>query len=304
MNEEGAAAHPPVAGAAGQAAADQGVALSRAQAERVISRALELAEPGAAPDEPVLTLAQVQDIAAQVGVDREVVRRALADVRLAELSEHRTRRAEALLGPDAVTGARHVPASPDAVRVAVARWMADDEGMARVGVRGEAERWTKDGRLLVSLQRSLGSQRGGGVLRDLRAVTVTVAEEGADADATPVVLEADTTTIRQAGAAVAVGGAVLSAALGALTAGVLPDTASIGPDALQAAAAAVPALIATAVTAVAVTRTWTGRVREAVEQALDGIAMSTAGGDHLPALPAPDDGWRGSLLRWLGGSGG
>lgn len=273
--------------------------LSRTQAEHVIRRALELEDlvqdDGGA--DPALTLADVTEIARQLGVQPRLVQRALTDVRMDQAADHGPTGLQRIIGQPHVAAATVVPADPDRVRRSAARWMAEDEGMVRTGRRGDTDRWVRDKRLLVNLRRGLQVDRGTGTLRDLRGIGVTVTP---DAQGAVVVIEADTRSVQATGAGLAVGGSVLSALLGVGAAAVVPDSAAISSDAAQFAVTFIPAIAATAGTTLAVTRTWIRKVREGVEQALDGITMTTVE-PRLPQPPPESGGWRETAMRWLGG---
>lgn len=289
----------PTRGATAGDVRDSDVRLSKGEAEQIIRRALELQDAQAQPGvEPGLSLADVQDIAAQLGVDTALVRRASSEVRVARQQDSGPRGGARLLGPDRVTSARLVPADPGLVRSATARWMTHDEGMTRAGTRGDTDRWARDKRLLVRLRRGLQADRSSGVLRDLHGVQVAVSP---DVEGAIVSIEADTGKIRNAGIGIAATGAAISAGLGFGAAAVMPDTALMGMDVLQFASVVVPSLAVTVGTTLAVTRSWTQKVRQGIEQALDGITMTTVSPD-LPELPlARPDGWQQTVWRWLGG---
>ncbi|WP_370327060.1 hypothetical protein [Euzebya sp.] len=271
--------------------------LSGAEVEQVIARAIELQQRAERQPSDGLTLADVQDIAAQIGVDPAVVRRAVTDVRLTGAVAHEPSATERLLGPRHVGGAVLVPGDVVGVRAATRRWMGDDEHMRCTGTRGATDRWQKDQRLMTELRRGLSSGRGSGVLRDLREVAVTVAE---DPEGTIVTLDADTAPIRTTAAGVLVTTAVSAVGAGAVAAGLTPDTAFLSSDVLQFAAAFAGTAAVGFGTAALTVRTWTRKVRTAVDHALDGITMS-ATQPELPRPPKPSGGWRRTVADWLGG---
>ncbi len=264
----------------------------------MIARALELQDRRTPDGDEGLSLGDVEDVAAQIGLDPALVRRAAADVRLSVMAEHDVSLTERLLGPRVVLGSTVVPDHPSRVHAAARSWLSADEGLRPIGTRDGAERWTKDKRLLVGLQRGLQVSRATGVLRDIRAVQVRV-EPGPDS--TLVQLEADTSTIRQTTGGILTAGLVGGVAVGLVSAGVVPDTAAISSDLAQFLVSFGAAATAGAGTALAVGRRWTARVRQAVDEALDGITMTTRQPDlRLP--PPAAEGWRATLGRWLGGS--
>lgn len=301
-DERAAAAHPHSAPPPALVAHERGteVRLTRDEAEQVIRRALELQDTQQTGRDPGLSLADVADIAHQLGVDPSLVRRARSEVQVARQGDEAPYPAQRLLGPGHVAAARLVPGDSQPVRTAAAAWMTNDEGMTRVGRRGHTERWVRDKRLLVQLRRGLQADRGSGVLRDLDAVSVTITP---DPEGAIVAVDADTSRVRTAGGVITAMGTVISAGIGAGVAAMVPDSGPLAGDAVQFGAAFIPSMAVGLGTTVAVTRTWTTKVRRAVEQALDGIAMTTTS----PQLPAPpirsDTGLRGTVLRWLGGGG-
>ncbi len=272
--------------------------LTRAQAERVIARALQLQEDAAPRSGEGLTLDDIQDIGAQIGLDPKLIRRAVTDVRLATAADSEPSLTERLLGPRRVLGVTAVSQDPVAVRHGVHAWMTHDEGMRAVGARGPSERWVKDKRLIVGLQRGLQVSRASGVLRDIRAVTLTVDGEP---DGTVVEVEADTRNIRATTTAIAVSGLAAGVAIGLANAGIIPDTAAISSDLGQFVVSFGGTAAVALGTAAAVGRRWTTRVREAVDDALDGITMMTSDPERGPPIPETG-GWRQSLFRWMGGN--
>lgn len=282
-------------------AAGESTPITRSQAEKVIGRALELADQDLRQhgSDPPLTVADVTDIARQLGLDPALVVRALREVRTTSTREAPATRTQRVIGPPRVTRTAVVSADATLVRTSAVEWMTQDEGMVRTGTRGDTDRWVRDKRILVSLRRGLHADRGSGALRDLKGVSITLTP---DAEGSVVAIEADTTSVQATGLGIAAGGAVLSVLLGAGAAAIVPDSAVLGSDAAQFAAGFVPAIVATAGTAVVVTRTWVRAVRDGIEQALDGIAMTSV----EPRLHPPESregSWRQTAARWLGGGG-
>ncbi len=273
------------------------VHLTRDQAERVIRRALQLQQAEQIGPRGGMSLADVQEVAAQVGVEPDLVRRALKDVRLASAAEYEPSRTERLLGPARVAGAVVIDSDPVTARTATTAWMTNDEGMKRTGSRHNVDRWVKDKRLLVEVRRGLQATRGNGALRDLKSVSVDVR---ADDDGSIVYVDADTSTVQRAVAITAVSGVLGGIALGLGAAGVAPDTAVISSDVAQFAVGFLGSAAAGVGTAALVARTWIAKVREGVDVALDGISMTTMH-PELPPPPPSTVGWRRTALRWLGG---
>lgn len=273
------------------------VHLTRDQAERVIQRALQLQQAEQIGPRGGMSLADIQDVAAQVGVEPDLVRRALKDVRLASAAEYEPSHTERLLGPSHVAGAVMIDSDPETARMATASWMTHDEGMKRTGSRDNVDRWVKDKRLLVEIRRGLQATRGNGALRDLKAVSVDVRPEE---DGSIVYVDADTTKIQHAAGWIAASWAVAGLAMGAASAGFHSDAAAISSDVVQFVIPFVGSAVAGVGTAVVVARTWITKVKEGVDQALDGITMTTTH-PELPPPPPTATGWRRTALRWLGG---
>lgn len=294
-----AAARRQAARRASQESPQDRLRLNRDQAEAVLRRALELqdARPGVADDR--LSLADVQDVARQVGVDPSLVRRAMTDVRLATMAEHEPSRTERLLGPRRIASAVVVPGDPTATRVATIQWMVHEEGMKLTGSRVGAHRFVKDKRMLVELQRGLRATKSEGVLRDIQAVTV---ELSPDVDGTIVSVNADTSNITRTTTAIAAGSAVAGTIAGVAFAAAIPDGGVIGSDVGQFVVTFAGWAALGLGTATAVGRTWASKVRNGVEQALDGIAMTTSDPSSVHPIPHQTTGWRRTAVRWLGGN--
>ena len=286
----------PVASSSPPAPTADTVRLDRAHAERVIARALELQDAHLGrPDG--LTLEEVAEVAGQLGVAPDLVRRAALDVRLAGAVEHEPSTSERLLGPARITGATSVPVDVDAARQAVDRWMTTDEGMRMRGTSAGRQRWGKDARVVTEIKRGLGSPRATGILRGLDEVDVTV--EALD-DATVVTVEADTRKIQKTGVAIAAGSTLAGVAFGVGAATIIPDAAGGFNDLGQFGLTFGVWTAGGAATAVSVCRSWTTRVRRAVADALDGINMTTTWDG--PELVEDRPGWRSTVLRWLDGN--
>lgn len=286
---------PSVAHATTSTDADR-IHLSQREVEQVIARAVELQQEREVHEGVGLTLGDVRDVARQVGVPPAVVRRALDEVRLRATDPSEPGWADRLLGPEQVVGAAVVQGDPDAVSRAIAAWMTDDEGMVLAGTRDGADRWVPDKRILTQVRHGLQVTRSDSALRGLRGVATrtTTATDGA-----LVAVEADTSSIRTTNAIVLSVGGVVGLGVGVATAALVPDAAPVASDLAQFVGGfAVPAGISAGVTAL-VHRSWLGRVRRAVVQALDGISMTARDGASRPSGGSLD--WRTVRRRWLGG---
>lgn len=269
--------------------------LDRDHAQRVIARALELQDLRDGRIDG-LDIADVMDVARQLGIDPSLVRRAALDVRLAAVAEHEPSRTERVLGPTRMAAASALDADLAAVQVAVARWMVDDEGMRAAGARGSRERWVKDKRILTEVRRGLQPGRASGVLRGLDQVVVTVEPVQ---DRTMLALEADTGPIRRTTIGISAAATATGAVAGTVAAAVLGDTGPLSGDLAQFAVTAGAWAGGGLAIAQAVRRSWTEKARRAIAEAIDGITMTASSDQAVPRQTA--GGWRAVAHRLLGG---
>lgn len=271
------------------------IRLSQREVEQVIARAVELQQEREVGRGEGLTLDDLQAVVAQVGVEADVVRRALDDVRLGKGQTRERGWIDRVLGPADVTGAVVVTGDVNEVSRAIATWMTTDEGMQLAGTRDGVERWVPDKRVLTQVRHGLQMTRSESALRGLRAVT-TRAEPASDG--TLVAIEADTSSIRAANAAVLTGSGIVGVGAGVAVAAILPDAAAVANDAAQFFLGLAPSIAVGAGITTIVHRNWLGRVRRAVAQALDGISMTS---QHDDDATSPTVDWRAVKRRWLGG---
>jgi hypothetical protein len=292
----GAPAGPP-ASAASEASGR--VHLSQDEVEQVIARAVELQQDREAGRGTGLTLEDLQAVVAQVGVEPDLVRRALDEVRLPTDDGGGRGWADRVLGPRRVAGTGVVTGSSDEVGRAIATWMTSEEGLLLAGTRGGADRWVPDRRLLTKVRHGLQVTRSDSALRQLPSVT---ARTQAAPNGTLVAIEADTSPIRTspirtARAAVLSVSGLVGIGLGVATAVAVPDGGALAGDVAQfSAGLALPVVAGAGITAI-MHHSWLGRVRRSVVRAIDGISMTQLG-DAVP--PASAD-WRDLRRRWLGG---
>lgn len=270
--------------------------MSPDETTRILARAIQLQDTADGRPGEGLSLLDVQDIAAQVGVEPAAVQRAIAEVRRASATRGELSLTERVLGPSRLTGVIVLPVGADVARRAAERWMLEDEGLRVVGARDGAVRLARDPRILAGLRSGLGVTRGEGVLRGLDEVSLHVAQGPVGAE---VAVEADTSTIQRTTRTIAALSAAAGVVAGAVNAGVIPDTAVIGSDIAQFGASWLVTTLAGAGVATTVARQWTRKVRRAVDLALDGISLSAERPGELPA-PPPRGGWRDTVRRWLG----
>ena len=271
--------------------------LSQREVEQVIARAVELQQVREAGLGAGLTLDDLQAVVAQVGVEPDVVRRALDDVRLGlQTPAVDGSLLDRVLGPRQVRGAAVVAGAPEEVARAIATWMTEDEGLLLAGTRDGADRWVPDKRILTQVRHGLQVTRSDSALRGLRHVTSRTSD---GAEGTLVSVEADTSAIRTANAAVVTVSGVLGVAAGVVAAVLVPDDAVVASDVAQfVGGLAVPTLAGAGITAI-IHQSWLGRVRRAVVQALDGISMTARDGEDAARPPQLD--WRTVGRRWFGG---
>lgn len=271
--------------------------LSQSEVEQVIARAVELQQDREFGRGSGLTLADLQAVVAQVGVDADLVRRALDEVRLLPAGSDEQGWTARVLGPTHVVGSAVVTGDADGVSRAIASWMSSEEGLLLAGTRDGADRWVPDNRLLTQVRHGMKVTRSESALRGLRGVTTRT---GPAPDGTLVALEADTTPIRVANAAVLSVSGLVGIGAGVAAAVAFPDTAAVASDVLQFAAGfAVPAGAGAGITAI-IHRSWLGRVRRAVVHALDGISMTSRDG-HTTTSSASLN-WRTLRQRWRDGN--
>ena len=207
----------------------------------VLRRAAELdQQPPGRPDG--LDPATVEEAAVEVGLSRESVRRALAELRLGTLSPDagRSRRAARFLGPGTVALSRAVPAPADDVEAGVEEFL--ERQLFRV-VRhvGTRSLWAPREDLKASVQRSIDRKiQRRLVLGDVCRISLAVVPEPGAAERSLVHLELDVRDVRRASAGMVVTGSVVgAAALGGslIVAGLDPLTVAAVPAGVAAAVA-------------------------------------------------------------------
>jgi hypothetical protein len=162
--------------------------LSRGALERVLARAAQLqGEGGEGAESDLLTEAQVEELAKEVGLAPEHVRQALAEERAhIEPTQVGTGLAFQLFGADFTETQRVVRGRPDRILAALERWMEREEGMRIKRQRPDIVTWEPMRGMFGSLKRLLGA--GDFALTRADQVTATVVE--VDKDSTLVRLHA------------------------------------------------------------------------------------------------------------------
>lgn len=239
-------------------------AVSRPLAERVLRRAIELHDTAAhGPDR--ITRTTLEEIASELGVAPEYVRRALAEE--LEIDRHPPRSLrERILAPDRVTGGRVVRLGPQDTRASIVTWMGGQEGLRPRARVADGVRWEKDRHWSAQLRIGIGRSAGTGALRNIPSVVHRQTEISDEEQL--VELDADTKIISQVAAGV--GGGLAGAGLvgGVVTA----VTVAGGSDIAQFLAPAAPAVFVGATTALIIAKSWMTAIRTGIERALDGIS--------------------------------
>jgi hypothetical protein len=245
--------------------------IGRAVADRVLRRAIELqaARTGAsdALDEEQLAL-----LAEEIGLDPDLVRRALAEEHagLRPAEEHV---ADRFVGPQRVIAGRSVRGTPGALLEEASQWLQRHEGL-RVqrrlldGVRYEADR-----SLLAGVRSGLGLTRGTGNLRSADEIALRI--QPLDAGESLVTVEADVQSLRRQTAA----GLAGSVAAAAVAGWIGQDLMGTGGWLL-----ALPAAMATGGAVVSNLRRRLVRIRRGLERTLDALALPEK---QPPALNDP-----------------
>ena len=203
-------------------------ALDRGAVERVLARAAELHAAAASAPADGLTEAEVLEVAREVGLAPDAVRRALVEERLrAALPAPGAAEqglAARLAGPGLAAAARVVPGTPAAVLDTLGRWLEGDECMRPMRRLADRASWEPRRDLVGNVVRAT---RGGSVAAALRtAQAVGAAALAVEEGRVLVRLEADVSAGRRqrltvgavtAASGAAAGGAVLGAGIVAHT---------------------------------------------------------------------------------------
>ena len=209
----------------------------------VLRRAAEL-ERRAPGDADGLDPATLEEVAMEVGLSRQSVRRAIAELRVGALvpqAERRSDRATRLFGPAALEVSRSVPGALPAVEAAVHDFL---EGQLFRVVRdvGGRSLWAPREDLAASVRRSIDRRIQRRLcLEDVGRIEVAVVDDPGEAGARSLVrLRLDLGAVRRASATLVVGGGVVGAAAGGgslLLLGLDPVTAAAVPAGAAAALA-------------------------------------------------------------------
>jgi hypothetical protein len=250
--------------------------LSREAAERILRRAVELADdPHDHTDD--VPLRALIEAAAELDIDPARVRLALAEERLG-LLEHAERRSDVVLGPDQVLRARVVSGSPGDVLDRVDAWMRRDRVLRRVRRSGAAAEYARRNDPAAAAQRAVRSVGGHERLAHVRRLRVLVAE--AEPGRSLVGLLVDLHRSRNAAAAGGVGVAATGVATAGASALAWAPWAWIG----------VPVAAAGGVGVMAARKAYVADVGPELESVLDAVASGATPASVFDALS-------GRLLR-------
>lgn len=239
-------------------------ALSRPLAERVLQRAIELhAEDQHGPER--LTRAQLDQIAAELGIDPRYISAALA----AELETARDTPAQSLrervFAPDRITGGHIVEGDRAAVEKAIIQWLREAEGFRPRARTGSGYRWERDDHWATKLRLTVGSKGSTGSLRGVKSITHRHTETGEGRHL--VELDADTRVVSWTAAGIT-GGVAAAGMLGGAVAAAVGSGSNLFDFFVVAVPTAGAGLTAGLVTA----KTWASSIRAGIDRALDGIA--------------------------------
>lgn len=184
----------------------------RDAAERIIRRAVELAEDGPTGSDGISQLALVE-AADELGVDRGVVLRAVSEERLGLLREQDVA-VDRLVGPPLVVASSLVPGRPEDALELVDTWLRRIGAFRRRRHRGASAEYTRRSDVAASVQRAVRSLTGEGDLRRVHLLRVDAC--AVDDDRCLVSLVADLSKERRwalvGGSGVAGTGSVVSSA--------------------------------------------------------------------------------------------
>ena len=261
--------------------------LTAEQADEVMRRAIRLQDDSAEPDLGTFDVETLHAAAAELGIPRHHLERALAEQRAGLLdSPPRAGVLDRFLGIAELDQSAVVDANKAQTERAVTLWLSKHEGMRVVRRSPDGATWEKDTRPLTSLRMGLGLTEGSKALREVGTVEHSVRSLADDEQF--VSIKANPGKLRTVGgvlialtAALALtGGVAVAAGTGSILAGI--TTALLAGAALGAAV-------------VGGIRSWAGRIRRAAERAIDAVRTPSS-----TRLTDPIPGWLGTVLRSLG----
>jgi hypothetical protein len=244
-------------------------------AERVLRRAIELQDESASQKDQI-SLAALQQVAAELGIEPEQVRRALAE-ELTAASEPISGLLGKVLAPASLSQRRVIEGSAEQVEAAVRTWMIDQEGL-RLRLRsGTRTSWEKEGNPAIRIRQGLKMTRGSGALRSVPEV---VSQHSRIDDGSQVVeLKVDTAVVNRT--AVGVGSGLGAAGVAAGVAAAMVSAG--GNDMLQFLSGFAPFVVLAGVGAILTARVWTATLRQGIARAIDGIQQELTNPSPRPA---------------------
>lgn len=233
--------------------------------ERVLRRAIELQTDDTRPGPGFLTEERLIEVARELRIDPDNLRRALAEHRAGVIDDPSQAWAS-LLGPERIGDSRMISGGEAEAHTAAAAWLRNEEGLTPRRHLADGIDWEPDGRLWPALRMKLRLTRGTGTLRMAELVTHRVEPVGPNRQL--VSIEVDSRSVRRNAKAILVAGA-------ASTLAVLVATLAAGVGVLTVA---IPVATVTAAgflgLAFAVSRSAIRRLRRGVDRALDAISDS------------------------------
>ena len=262
--------------------------LTAEQADEVMRRAINLHdEDAAALESGSFDVDTLRAVAAELGIPRQHLERALAEQRAGMLKPRPSPGPiDRMLGVADLEQSAIVSGRRAEVERATMTWLSKHEGLRVVRRSEDGATWEKDTRPLTSIRVGLGLTQGSKALRDVGTVEHSVRSVADDEQL--VTIRTDPEKLRSVAGALVVlvavvaltGGVAVAAGTGSVLAGL--GTAAVA--ALGLGAAVLGGI-----------RSWAGRIRRAGERAIDAVRRPEASG-----LNEPVSGWLGAVLRVLG----
>jgi len=244
--------------------ADRLQELSADEAERILQRAIELQTRAPGPD-PAGTLdtRMLEQVADELDIDRRHLQQALLE-ELLRVQVAEPDWLDRLIVDDVMTAHGVAHGSPAQVGAVVDAWMVNHEGMRKRAESAARTVWERDRGFGAFIRKSLRMSRGKQALRT--AAGVETAVRPATEDESLVVVEADTSNLRQLALGLLAGAAGLGVAVAAGTGAV--DASGFGADNVAAGLATTAVLGGGVLIGV---KMWAHRVRDGLHRALDAI---------------------------------
>lgn len=261
--------------------------LTSEEAEQVILRALELTDADMdLGSHGTLDVEALEVAAEELNIPIRHLRSAMAEQRAKSKTAGDDPWFDRLLKIDTMDGAAIVRGNVDAVHRAIVTWFQNHEGLRAVHIVGNRGEWEKDTNPLTALRMGLGMTNSSKSLRGAGTVSHEITSLGPDEHI--VSIEAGKDLVRNTGRGLLVGAAALATAAGVAI--------SLGPGNIGSGLlAALWTALLFGTGAVAIVRSWAGRISKSIRRALSAITDPATSGvfDSLP----------GSFGRFLRGFG-